>query len=579
MKKYILLSLTSLLMLISACTKDFEKINTNPNALAYIDPEYLMTNTLRRGALDDNSYFYTIGVGNFYSQYYTSVKDEFNWNLDAYYQNDNWYGTMWKYWYADEYTGFLAIANEALTLARIDGYPNKIAPPIIWKAFLFQRLTDCFGDISFSEAFNDNINFPRYDNQKDVYLTIISQLDSAVSMMTESSKVKYGNGDLLYQGDITKWKRFGNSLRLRMAMRMVKVEPERARQEFEAALAADAGPMASNSDNAKIYPDPQGPAGIHSQNPLKIFASAFDWVRVSKSFVYKMKTLDDPRMWNYVDPTLNFVTKTLRNKYMGLNISSLTSQQKEYVQYVIDNTSSISTSFEQGRYFIDDAIGFLSDVIGVPTSEIDTLKAKRYIGAASGYPLDKLNTIQGTLSSMSDYGQYLQGATQPCFLMVYPEICFLKAEAALRGWNAGGSAESLYNDGIRAALELYEVPENEISRYLNGPAKYNPAASQEKQLEQIITQKYLANYLNGFESWAEWRRTGYPKLDPIQTDEGDTRSRTAVPRRFLYIQDEKIMNTDNVNSARNNQVKYSLSGEYDLLTPVWWDQNYTQPNF
>lgn len=578
MKKYLIFPMIGFMLIISSCTKDFDQINKSPYALAYIDPEYLMTNTLRRGALDDNSYFYTIGAGNFYAQYYTSVKDEFNWNLDAYYQNDNWYSTMWKYWYAEEYSGFLSIANEALVLARTDGYPNKIGPPIIWKMFLYQRLTDCFGDISYSEAFNDKINFPGYDNQQDIYIDMLSKLDSAVSIMTESSKVKYGNGDLLYQGDITKWKRFGNSLRLRMAMRMVKVEPQKAQQEFEAALIADEGPMASNADNAKIFPDPQGPAGIHSQNPLKVFSSAFDWVRVSRSFVNKMKTLGDPRIWNYVDPTLNFVTKTLRSRFEQLDQTSLTQQQKEYVQFVLNNTTSISTSFEQGRYFIDDALTFLADA-GVPSNEIDSLKAKRYVGAASGYPLDKLNTIQGELSKMSDYGQYLQGSTQPCFLMIYPEICFLKAEAALRGWNTGGSAESFYNEGVRAALELYEVPDDEIVIYLNGPARYTASATQEVQLEQIITQKYLANYLNGFESWAEWRRTGYPELDPIQTDEGDTRSKTAVPRRFLYIQDEKIMNEENVNSARINQIRYSSNGQYDLLTPVWWDQNFANPNF
>jgi len=577
MKKYI--TIFSIIVILVGCTKNFEEINTSPLALSYINPEYLMTNTLRRGALDDRSFFYTQGIANFYMQYLTSVRDEFNWNLDAYYQNDNWYGTMWKYWYASQYDGYLAIVNEAQKLAVIDGQPNIIAPTHIWKVFLYQRLTDCFGDISYSEAFNDDINFPKYDDQKDIYYDMIAKLTTATNMMTSESSVIYGDGDLLYQGNITKWKRFSNSLRLRMAMRMVKVEPAKAQQEFEAALMADGEVMTSNSDNAKIFPDPTGPAGIHSQNPLRVFASAFDWMRVSESFIDKLQSTNDPRIFNYVDPTLNFVTKTLSGKFKNINTTILSNTDKEYVTYVIANTGSLSAAYKQGSKFIPTAIDFLENTIHLPAFEIQQLRNGQYIGAPNGYPLDKLNTIQGELNDMSDYGQYVQGVNHPCYLMVYPEVCFLKAEAALRSWNVGGSAEQFYNEGVRAALELFEVPENDIQAYFDGAAKFNTAGTNEQKLEQIITQKYLANYLNGFESWAEWRRTGYPALNPIQTDEGGTGSKTAVPRRFLYIQDEKILNEANVNSARENQIKYSNTGEYNLLTPVWWDQNYENSNF
>lgn len=567
------------LTLFGSCTKDFEEINTNPLALSYIDPEYLMTNALRRGALDDRSYFYTLGISNFYSQYYTSVRDEFNWNLDAYYQNDNWYGTMWKYWYASSYDGYLSVTNEALKLASVDNYPNKVAPPIIWKVFLFHRLTDCFGDVCYSQAFNNDINFPKYDPQQEVYYDLLKKLDTAVQLLTNESKVKYGAGDLLYQGNVEKWERFANSLRARLAMRIVKVDPVKAQQEFEAALNLDAGLMASNGDNAKIFPDPGGPAGIHSQNPLKVFASAFDWIRVSESFVNKLTALDDPRIWNYVDPPLNYLTKTLKGKFSAIDATNLSNTEQEFVQYVISNSGSVYSAFEQGRYFVDSAINFLENTIGLPANEIEQLRLQRYVGAPNGYPIDKLNTIQGDLSDMSDYGQYVQGANHPCYLFIYPEVCFLQAEAALRGWAVGGTAESFYNEGVRAALELYEVPETEIEVYLKGPAQFNSEGTNEEKLEQIILQKYLANYLNGFESWAEWRRTGYPALDPIQTDEGDTGSKTAVPRRYLYIQDEKVLNGENVSAARLNQIPFSKNGEYDLLTPVWWDQNHGQPNF
>ncbi|MFZ4724320.1 MAG: SusD/RagB family nutrient-binding outer membrane lipoprotein, partial [Paludibacter sp.] len=150
-------------------------------------------------------------------------------------------------------------------------------------------------------------------------------------------------------------------------------------------------------------------------------------------------------------------------------------------------------------------------------------------------------------------------------LFVYPEVCFLLAEANLNGWTTPKTAEEHYNDGIRAAMQLYEVPETEIATYLAGATKYKTAGTKAQKLEQIILQKYLGNYTDGFEAYADLRRTGYPQILPIQyvtavVDE------IGLPRRWKYPSDEHLLNKENVIEAANR-----MGGDYQQ-SRMWWDK-------
>jgi hypothetical protein len=147
--------------------------------------------------------------------------------------------------------------------------------------------------------------------------------------------------------------------------------------------------------------------------------------------------------------------------------------------------------------------------------------------------------------------------------MRYAEVKFLQAEAALRGWGSG-SAQAHYEEGIRASLAYYDVPASARDDYLSQPGvAWNAGGSGAAQLEQIITQKWIALFTQGLELWAEYRRTGYPTLQPIPTD-GQTGG--AVPSRMLYPNVERTTNTQNVEDAAQQ-----IGGDA-MTTDLWWDQ-------
>ena len=182
----------------------------------------------------------------------------------------------------------------------------------------------------------------------------------------------------------------------------------------------------------------------------------------------------------------------------------------------------------------------------------------------------------------------------PLFWMTASEVLFLKAEGALAGWSMGGSAQSLYEEGIRMSFKEHEVgnansyiaSSKTPARYddprdskmsINAPSqvtvRWGDASSDEERLEKIITQKYLAIYPNGIEAWTEWRRTGYPRQIIVAENvtNSDVETGNGVKggvRRIPFPKDEYDNNLENVQDAIN---KY-LGGQDKANINVWWDK-------
>lgn len=464
-----------------ACDSDLAGLNENPNGPRDVDPEVLFPQGavavvgLVRGAGFD------LHLTSLWAQHYAKIQyvDEDKYQIRP--------QSIDGYWSAF-YSGGLQDLTDAIERAENDPRPARqeakgdfIGPALILKAWTFGAMTDMWGDIPYTEA---NLGAegpiaPAYTPQEEIYDSLFASLEAA-TVMIDPSGDSYGSADPIYGGDLALWQKFGNSLRLRLAMRLSKVDPDKARAEYLAGLAGQGGVFTSNDDNANLVWAGDGT----NDNPFFVNFKTRDDHRVSKAIVDTLLALDDPR--------LPFYARTTRDSlpYVGIQNGLVTS-------------------------------------------------------VAAGIGLTKTSKI----------GTFFSSASSPSILMQYSEVLFIRAEAAARGW--GGDPAALYNAAITASMEVYGIPQAEITAYLAQPrVVYNPATG----LTQIALQKWISLFNQGSEAYAEWRRTGVPTLTP-----GPAAITDDVPRRLTYPVMEQSLNSANLSAAEAAQ------GGAGLEDRVWWD--------
>ena len=360
-----------------------------------------------------------------------------------------------------------------------------------------------------------------YDSQSEVYARFFEELDAATATLRDfvDNTIKpLQEVDLAFGGDYGKWYRFANSLKLRLAMRMVYADAANARTYAEQAVRD--GVMIGNSDIAQI----KSTNGIMVYNPLNVCWDSYENCRIGAALDSYMNGYEDPR----------------RPAFMLL-----------------------STESEDGGYH------------GV------------YPGLAGGETKNQY-TAMSSPNVMKD---------TPVQWMNYAEVCFLRAEGAARGWEMGGTAEELYNAGIKASFEQYNIagaeaysqltdkkPAGFVDAALTGKdkaavssvtIKWSESATLETKLERIITQKWIAMWPNGQEAWSEYRRTGYPKLFPVAKNQsdGEIDSNKQI-RRMVYPRHEYSGNRTEVMTAvklLNAESKNPANGDTGGVQ-VWWDR-------
>lgn len=415
-----------------------------------------------------------------------------------------------------------------------DEVDNLIAASRIMRVLIFQTLTDLYGDVPYFEAgkgFLEGNFAPAYDPQSVIYEDMLKELTEAVQQFNPAQptfgSAAYGNADLLYGGNIDQWQKFGNSLRLRLAMRLVNVEAQTAQSEAEAAITAPGGVMTSNDDIAFVRRiDQEGTTCCDPFGNGDFYVMSAEIFHITQTLVDWLKDHDDPRLTIFaalMDRDRNVIS-TDPDDIIGLPSGWTTGElQAEHPSWALAEARSPD----------DDVI--------------------------NGYA--KLNPIMWPLDAPSLY-------------QTYAEVALLRAEMAARGWNAGGSAADFYNEGVRAALEhlaLYgeggEISSSAIDAYLAA----NPL-DMSNAIEQINEQYWTASFMNFNEGWANVRRSGYPELElaRVDSDEPPTANETGGqwPRRMLYHVSEENLNSSNLNEAISRQ---NLSGTNDITTPVWWD--------
>ena len=531
--KYIAAALA--LGMTSSCTDSFERMNEDPGSLTDVSPAYILPFIQETGSnLDSGPYQRGDNLhSQMYCQYFTNTTA--GWTCDRYGYNDGWadpgfwvpYYTVMKH---VKIIKDLAAANES--------YTNYYQMARITEAYCSIGMTDLFGDVPYTEAGIGNAT-PKYDSQKDIYYDVFNELKEAA----ETLQKKYAgqepcgpDNDLLYSGDIDKWVRFANSLRLRYALRLAFIDPDKAKAEGEAALAA--GVMQSNDDNAYLRITASGGWG----HPLYMICNwnGFVMSKTMENILKKSSTVPDPRMPLWFGQTVGYVNN-----------------KKEPV-----------AGFKGERFQ------------GVPNGRTDVQLGE--MDADNYKPNDPNNNscVYG-LQAFPNWNTKDEVVSNtvvalPFKVMNYAEVCQLKAEAALRGWKGAGDVKTNYEEGIRSSFaeESANVDKSafnsgdEETYITTGNVKWNDGDSQEAKLEKIITQKWLAVYPNGIEAWAECRRTGYPKLMTVsQSDDPDIKPANGeFIKKIRYSDAERRENGVHANDASLNQ------GQGDgQNVRVWWD--------
>ena len=390
-------------------------------------------------------------------------------------------------WFTNAYVNELEDFDKIAVIGKAAGSANTSGPARVMQTWVFQNMTDFWGDIPYSEALKGDQGGPlkpKYDKQQDIYTGMFKALtDASASMKAGTTDPGLSAGDPIYKGDMAKWLKLSNSLRARMAMRIIKADAAKAATELSAAFSGPGGVMASNDDNAKLaWPGD----GVYD-NPWSGNFSTRDDHRVSKTLLDTLNALQDPRMKIFAQPTKNDPTK-----YIGLQ----NGLDNATVTPFFNTTSRIGAVFYPG------------------------------------------STVYGTYGSAA-------GKATPSYIMTFAEVSFLKAEAAERGIGGQSGAAAHYTAGVRASILQWGGTDAEATAYLARPGVAYVAGA--TGLQQIALQKWISMFAQGNEAWSEFRRTGHPntiKMGPKAYPDV-----LQIPRRIPYPSNEQTVNADSRKAA------------------------------
>jgi len=511
MKKIFSYSLFVLLLSAVACENGLSDLNVNKTNPTSLDPSLLLNQAVINTSFPVKSLVFDVGIVQQMVTPNGGVLAGANFNQDS---RDVTTQPLWTAYYQS------VIKNTHDALMRSKDNParsNMYNMARIYQSYVFMILTDEYGDIPYTEGgagFSDRILLPQYDRQQDIYAKIIQELTDAAAALNPAGTIE--NGDVLYAGDIAKWKKFAYSLLLRAGMRLGKVDAAKAQSTVQAAV--NGGVITLNADNAYIRHD----ANFTQPIGATLNGSEAANFYLAKPFVDQLKNTNDPRL------------QAIAIRYVGATGSS--------GQTVAAGSTDPSKQ------------------IGMP------------IGKDNGTIV-----AQATADGLKSFYEYSQvdrrrivKINSPVFLVTAAQTNLLLAEARFRGWIATGSAAQYFADGIRAHMDqmaVYDpnsaVPAAARDNYVTA----NPLVAG-KELEQINTQYWIASFLNGPEAFANFRRSGFPALTPNpygQPSNPDVPNGTFI-RRLTYPTSELSVNTEHVNAAIERQ------GADKLSTRVWWDK-------
>ena len=471
MKKILIIAI---LIGITFSCEDFEGWNVDDKNPSEVPAGYLITSSQRDLALRMTSTSVNYNIFKLFAQYWTETQytDEVNYDLTG----RDIGGNFSLYLYRD----ILMDINEAKNIINADEFldaatkANQLAVSELMQIYVWHVLVDTYGDIPYSEALQgvDNL-LPVYDDDAAIYADLFSRLDAALSQLGSGNS--FGAADLIYNGSTDNWKKFGNSLKLKMAVRTADFDAGRSATAASQALAG--GVFTSASDNA-AFPFELAPPNTNPIWTSIVESGRNDYV-VANTFVDLIVPLNDPRA----------------SVFMG-----------------------------------DNKDPFVGALYGTGVTYVDY-------------------THIGDLWHTED----LEG-----ILMSYSEVQFLLAEAVERSL-ISGDAEAYYDAAVSASIIYWGGSQADADTYLAQAAvAYTTAGATWKEV--IGNQKYIALYGRGFEAWSTWRMLDYPNTMQRPAVSGE-----AVPRRYIYGNDDAELNGTNYDAASS-----AMGGDLKS-SRVFWD--------
>ncbi|HEY0176046.1 MAG TPA: SusD/RagB family nutrient-binding outer membrane lipoprotein [Pedobacter sp.] len=505
-----------LLLTIAGCKKNFEKDNTDgtgiPNSELQIPTLFP---PLQSAIFHNYQTAQNLSADGFagYMMSPTPFKASYDLNYGL---NDDWD----KNGFNDAYTLVMAplLRMSIIGVKKTD--PDLWSIALIVKVEAMHRVTDKFGPIAYS-AVGKSLTSTPYDSQQSVYNRFFNELDTAVSglqayIAANPGKKPFAAYDRIYGGDYAQWIKFANSLRLRLAMHIVKADAATAKLQAEKALSPNnGGLLTAASDNAAIAVAPGSEADLYQ------ITQEYGDNRLNASMATYLTGYKDPRLAVYATPAIDGL---FPGQYVGIRIGSDIKAKSDYVTYASPNT--------------DKTFKINTPEQIMTAAEVWFLKAEAGLRGYANAGDPKTNYEKGILTSMQQ-------------------------------WGVDGAYTAYINDAT-STQAAYADPKNAAN---NSPAvstitiKWDEGASNEVKLERIMTQKWLAVFPEGQEAWTEFRRTGYPKLFTVvnNTSNGAINTQTQV-RRLAYPSNEKTSNGAEVQKAVQ-----LLGGPDNGGTRVWWD--------
>lgn len=547
----------------TSCSDDtLSNINTDKTKVSNLDPNAQLTTALLQTYGD-------FSLMDTYRNYITGFTQHLagGWNVTNYagsnFAEDDISRRIWDRYYE------ISIKNLVDAIHKSEDKPNLNAALRIHRVYLTAVLADIYGDVPASEAglgYIAGISTPKYDTVEELYNWFFEELTACEALLgTGTDNI---SGDVTSMGgDVAQWKKYANALRMRYAMRISDVNPQKAQDEFEKAVAA--GAISSAADDAYIK---------YSDSPYTYYDGANDYdfrtnalseilygqdatspTFVSSTLFYQLQRTNDPRLY-----------RICRHYY---NIKR--SQVKPDKEENIDLTDEVLAYFERtqtGEEPCNPGAAWYSDWMSAPaTSELPTLQKKADMDA---------NTYDNSDFRARAMRPHLnidfEMPNTPGDLMSYAEVEFLLAEAKTKGWNVSGDAESHYEAGVRASMQLlnnHYLTSNKISDdEINAFIAHNPLGDNPK--ETINTQAWILHMMNPSEAWANMRRSDYPaildrtRLGIFTNGFTYTDADMTMPNRLRYPELEGQYNSANYKAAIER-----MGGTDNWHSKLYWDKN------